>query len=276
MPADIIFLAHGRPEFTQAAVIAALRNSNPSMVRRFYIYTDGDEAATAALEPVTSTLNRAGEWTADGPPAGRIPIEVESRRLGGPVAIMSHYLDATAGDPAEYFAKIDNDLIVCPGWLDACLDTMRRHPNLDLLGIEPWCPELAFLLAGKATSQVGANGVHPYQHVGGIGVMRLKAFEGRRRPVPDERAVTVASAPSARPTKISFGWTGWQWDHPEVTKAFLNPPLPVFLLDHLPFDPWLSLSNRYKAEGVQREPWGLYPDQLSNLWSWWLAPQGTR
>jgi hypothetical protein len=275
MPADIIFLAHGRPEFTRAALTAALRHSNPAMVRRFHIYTDGDEAATAALQSVRSALNLSVEWIPDSPSVARMPIEVESRRIGGPVAIMTHYLDATAGDPAEYFAKIDNDLIVCPGWLDACLDTLRRRPDVDLLGIEPWCPELAFLLAGMATSEVGANGVHPYRHIGGIGVMRLKVFEGRRRPVPDERAVRVASAPGAAPTKISFGWTGWQWDHPEVAKAFLNPPLPVFLLDHLPIEPWRSLSRRYMAEGVQREPWGMYPNHFSNLWSWWLAQADT-
>src|SRR5262249_30823981 len=146
-------------------------------------------------------------------------VEMDAARHGGPGAIMSHYLDATAADPAEVFAKIDNDLVVCPGWLDACVDLLQRRPDVDPLGIEPWCPELAFLRADAATAQVGAHGVRRYPHIGGIGVMRRKAFDGRRRPVPDERSVISEGVEGAKPTKISYGWTGWQWDHRDVIKA---------------------------------------------------------
>lgn len=90
------------------------------------------------------------------------------------------------------------------------------------------------------------------QHIGGIGLMRGRAFEGQRMPKPNGR----------------FGFTIWQKHHPAVVKAWLRPSLPVFLLDRMPMEPWRSLSVEYVANGWQRQ-WDAYTEADRPLWNWW-------
>jgi len=57
-----------------------------------------------------------------------------------------------------------------------------------------------------------------------------------------------------------------------MVKAFIDPPLPVFLLDHLPFEPWRSLSRKYEQEGIQRNVgWEYDAVKHRALWDWWLV-----
>lgn len=167
------------------------------------------------------------------------PASLIFRKIGGPVAITKHYL---AHAPAEIFAKIDNDTMLPPFWLSECLKAM--HPKLDLLGIEAFYP----VQSGQIQ-----RGYTAAKHIGGIGLMRSRCFKS----MPKEHG------PGGR-----FGFTSWQIANKGVSKGWINPSLPVFLLDRMPMDPWLSLSQAYVKKGWQRD-WAKYTDERKELWSWW-------
>lgn len=228
---DILYLCEGREEFAEASHEALRLNTNWN-VADIHILSD------------------------------------ERRR--GPVAVMLEYL---SWSKAEMFAKIDNDVIVPPGWLEQCLAVMEDQA-LDLLGIEPprsrtpnpatgkriKAPEEWLLpLMDETRTRIGSvsPGYAPCDSIGGIGLMRRRAFER----FPDLKARGTYG-----------GFTDWQLRHPEIVKGWLVPPLKLFLLDRLPMNPWRSLSDRYIAEGIQR-PWTNYDPADHELWDWWLQSQ---
>lgn len=235
---DVLFLAHGRPEFTKASW-AALQKNTPNT--NLWVFTDGDESqeltGCEVIEP-----------------------------FGGPVACMNAFLDISLNSsrsPAgDLVAKIDNDVIVPPGWLQACEDIMRRHPEVDLLGIEPWTPDTALFPKFVHPSFGPFTGYEARRvsHVGGIGVFRRSVFERFGRPTPNSQ-------------DGRYGFTEFQWAHKDMVKVFIDPPLPVFLLDHLPSPYWMWLSKKYEDAQVQRRQWGFYHPVLhSSLWDWWSPP----
>lgn len=239
---DVVYLAHGRSAFTEESLGALVANTDWSDAR-LVIYTDGS---------TPTWLHMAAHL-------------LRPEYCGGPVAVMNDYL---AGGASEIFAKIDNDVVVPPGWLNTCLAVMEMYPKLGLLGIEPpasrtaapWMngrrvpsPELA-MAAGKAPNFA------PCDAIGGIGIMRRSAFIGADR---------------MQRHSLYGGFTDWQLRHPEVVKGWIVPPLKVFLLDRLPVEPWASLSRKYIQEGKQR-PWTNYAAADADLWNWWTKNQGDR
>src|SRR5580704_10732564 len=95
-------------------------------------------------------------------------------------------------------------------------------------------------------------GYVPCSSIGGIGVMRRRAFDGRPL-TPDGKY---------------GGFEAWQKAHPEVVRGWIRPALKLFLLDRLPMEPWRSLSTQYEALGWQRH-WNTYRLGASHLWDWW-------
>jgi hypothetical protein len=252
---DILFLAHKRPEFTRESLKALLEdtwggNHEARRTSHIFVMTDRDIETQYSVPPLNG---------------------VDCQRYGGPVACLNAFLKSSSEDADgrkrppeathEFIAKIDNDTIVPPGWLPAALDIMRRYPNVDLLGIEPWTPDRKlFPRWVEPLSPEPENHWKfqpwPTSHIGGIGLFRRSAFERFGRPVPNSN-------------DGRFGFTEWQWQHPRMVKAFIQPPLPVFLLDHLPFEPWVSLSRKYESEGVQRNVGWMYDARYhSKLWEW--------
>lgn len=245
---DILFCACGRPEFTTVAYDALVENTS-NLNPMIYLYTDGDENNFLAL------------YKHKQPPGF---VAQRHYHYGGPIACTNEMLKVTGG---EFIAKVDNDTIVPPGWLETCLDVMRRFSGVDLLGIEPWTPDgrvfpqwVEPALAQDPLGVCPAIGTIPriVSHVGGIGLFRRRAFEKYGLPTPNS-------------ADGRFGFTEWQWQNPQMVKAFIDPPLLVFLLDHLPLEPWLSLSAKYEREGIQRPHRWLYDAKKHKaLWEWWL------
>jgi glycosyltransferase involved in cell wall biosynthesis len=165
-------------------------------------------------------------------------FEVRHSHLGSPVAIMNDYLRRS---PADLFAKVDSDTMLPSAWLRECLKVMDRRARLDLLGIE------SFNAVAPGEAQ---RDYRPARFIGGIGLMRRRCFSSL--PKPNGR----------------FGFTQWQRSNLGVVKGWINPSLPVFLLDKLNIEPWRSLSRMYVAKGWQRE-WPPYGDNESALWAWW-------
>jgi hypothetical protein len=264
---DLLFLAHNRREFTAASIAALTANTDWSHVDRLIKFVDVDEQGRD-----DGTQNLVVEWRPPGP--------VEYTRIGqhgGPVNVMLKYLEEFGCD-AEWFAKIDNDVIVPPGWWEAGAQVMKEYPGLDLLGIEPPASRTPAPWAGHRrvaapeydgsamTEEAYRFGVPAYARcdaIGGIGFMRTSPFLGRQRMLQHS---------------VYGGFTDWQQRHPAVIKGWIVPPLKLFLLDRLPLELWASLSAEYIQRGWQR-PWTNYTpadvDALSGepseaLWSWWL------
>lgn len=226
---DILFTVHNRPEFTRASLSALLANTDWKSVERLFIYDDGSCRETA--EFIDLILAR---WT--------FPVETVFRRgtFGGPVAVMNDLLETTLNRDG-ILAKIDNDTMLPPGWLEETLAVLEANPEVDLLGIEAMFP--------VEVGQIARN-IVPAEYVGGIGLMRTRCFTSLPRP------------------QGRFGFTAWQDQHSEVKKAWISPSIPVFLLDRIPFEPWHSLSCSYVAKGWQRQ-WEPYQQKDEALWQWW-------
>jgi hypothetical protein len=225
---DILYPVHNRREFTEVSAKWIVNSTPSNMIRKVYIYDDNsvDGAGDAAVSILGS----------------RFDIEVERGEFGGPVSIMNHYLSRPE-ETAPLFSKIDNDTVVPPRWLEACLAVIEACPQLSLLGIEAMTPVDVDCRA--------LRGYTPAPFIGGIGVMRRSAF---LQPMEPNRF---------------FGFTSWQDKRPGIIKGWLTPSLPVCLLDHLPMEPWLSLSADYRAKGWQRA-WTPYTLEESVLWEWFL------
>ncbi len=222
---DILYLAYNRLEFTRASLTALRDNTDWSRVRNLWLFDDGS---------TDGTLDLLEDFAA----SCHVASYVVQTAHKSPVAIMNQFLSNTRHKPAPWFIKIDNDVVLPPGWLPDCLDVLRRNPHVDLLGIE-------------AKHPVGAGPREPVEtdHIGGVGLMRTAAFS--ELPVAAGR----------------LGFSDWQIKH-QVVKAWLNPALPVILLDRLPFAPWANLSAQYEAKNWQR-PWRRYTEADKALWEWW-------
>jgi hypothetical protein len=229
---DIMYLAKGRLEFTKQTFGMLIANTNWELVNKLVVYDDGSS------KPDRTWLHRATTKL-------KMKNEFRTTDLGSPVAIMLHFLDRRE---ADVFAKIDNDIVVPPGWLEAMTSVMDAEPALDLLGMEAG-------MSGRPDDDWdGVYGVnHDCSHIGGVGLMRSRAFRRASRPVPNGR----------------FGFTEFQ-HNTYPPRAWIRPDLKMCELDKLPFDPWESLTAGYKQEpGLQRD-WGAYPaDMFDGYWSWW-------
>jgi hypothetical protein len=267
---DIVFLAANRPEFTAWSLEALAKNTDWSLVRRLIIYTDG-VPMRVGFTPL--------------PPIPFDVIEFNHEAVGGPVAIMNHYLAGFQADQypfspatADLWAKIDNDVIVPPGWLEECVDVMARYPELDLLGIEPplsrtrapWRPRTATVVVPEECHELTAGGWPVYNHtfaktdsIGGIGLFRRRAWENR---------------PGMQPFSTYGGFTDWQITQGKahagpgkpLVIGWKVPPLKLFLLDRMPMHPYSDLNELYLRTHQQR-PWTLYSEETAReLAGWWL------
>lgn len=220
---DIIYPTFNRLEFTKESMKAMIANTDWAQVHKLVIYDDGSTDGTREYLK-----------------AVKYPVKTEFvfSKLGGPVAITNHYLKSK---PADIFAKIDNDTMLPPYWLNECLKIMAANNKLDLLGIESFFP----VAAGRVE-----RGLVDAKHIGGIGLMRSRCFKSLPQP------------------KGRLGFTEWQHKNERVARAWINPSLPVFLLDRIHFEPWSKLSLEYVIKGWQRK-WAPYDDSRSALWQWW-------
>lgn len=236
---DILFVAYNRLAMTQASFDALIANTNWESVNRLYVHDDGSKDGTL-------------EWLEEACDAAVIEADVHlhRRRLGGPVAATNWYLgqswEAYTNGNVDRFVKIDNDFVVCPGWLDEILHQTTLHPEVDVFGFEP--------MQGPATMPPFPDRtVREARFIGGKGLIRHRTFD---------RCVPRAQGRQ--------GWTQFQEQHPEIRKVWIEPDLPCFGLDQLPFEPWLSLTQEYLQNKWGRpQPWPAYDDDFSAYWSWW-------
>lgn len=223
---DLLFVAFNRRAYTEASLTALFANTDWEQVATLYVHDDESSDGTRrylrqALAAHTNV----------------VPIVFESHKLGSPVAVMNWYLDQPSGQDA--FVKIDNDFVVCPGWLEIVLRTAHLNPGYDALGIAPW--------EGPPTL-TGPREVTLASHIGGVGLIRRRMFK-QCRPVPNGR----------------YGWTEHQHNH-SFQVGWLKPDMPCFELDRLPVEPWASLAKTYCFRQWSRE-WPKYESPA--YYEWW-------
>jgi glycosyltransferase involved in cell wall biosynthesis len=228
---DLLYVAHNRREFTIATFTSLVAHTNWERVRRLHVLDD--DSTDGTWEFLTAAVSDFYAQT------GR-DVDCVREPFGGPVAAMNHALDNLATDT---LCKVDNDFLVCPGWLDALLSVLDADDRLDVLGLEAGFGDgLAPVVAPRGFKDAG--------HLIGIGAFRARIFESRR-PVQHNRY---------------FGLTRFMVENAEC--GWLTPDLPCFALDHLPVQPWRSLTTAYVARGWSR-PWPPYPDSMRSYWDWW-------
>jgi hypothetical protein len=235
---DILYLCHGRLEFTKATLPALLQNTDWSRVSEFVVYNDA-----APDHPLTyDYLHETALDVYEG-------MTVRDTNIGSPVGVMNHFL---ARSKAKMFAKIDNDIVVPPGWLETMLSVLETDPELMLLGMEPGMSGVPPWMPGD--DPLVCHTYMPATHIGGVGLMRRKAFDQHPAPVPDGR----------------FGFTEWQHTF-EPVRGWIQPDLRCFPLDMIPADPWPAVTAAYKkVPGLQRD-WATYGEAMSCYWEWWTT-----
>lgn len=229
MNLDVLYLAWNRLEFTKHSFEWMTRNTDWNAVERLVVYDD------------TST-DGTREWLEEA--IRSVPVEFAELRtvdFKSPPAVMNHYVSRST---AKFFAKIDNDIVVPPGWLQAMMGVYDDHPDVELLGME----------AGRLGVPRGNEQYEfePGSWTGGVGVFRRLAFSTRPKIKENGR----------------FGFTEWQRLHRPV-RGWIRPDLMVSSLDQIPFEPWSSLSAEYIERGWQRH-WPPYDERWTEpYWGWW-------
>ena len=232
---DLLYLACNRLEFTRETFTTLLKNTNWDEIRQLVVYDDGSVDGTA-------------EWLEEQCKHTPVPTRFTRTRFGSPVTAMSDFIRAAS---APILAKTDNDAMLPPGWLRESLAVLDRHPELALLGIEALNPHSSDPHLQRSYT--------PSEFVSGLGLYRRSAF-ARSQPVAYRKY---------------FGLEEWQVAQgPGLTRGWINPAIPVFLLDRLPIQPWRHYSDTYIQKGWQR-PWQGY-DQTCTLWHWRWPVDGPR
>jgi glycosyltransferase involved in cell wall biosynthesis len=223
---DLMFLAYNRLRFTQESFDTLVRNTDWALVRELAIYDDGSSDGTR-------------EWLEAHAVDAHVRTRFVRTDFGSPVSAMGHFIE-TAGAPL--LAKIDNDTMVPPGWLATACGVLDRNPDLHFLGIEAIRP----LATG-----VFEHSVITSRCISGLGLYRRVAFE-KSRPVMHARWHGFEEWQAVQQAWLRVGW--------------IDPAIPLFLLDRCPLEPWRSLTDEYVRRGWQRS-WDRYPAN-SPLWRW--------
>jgi glycosyltransferase involved in cell wall biosynthesis len=243
---SLVFPAYNRLEFTKQAWAALIANTDWSLVEEFHVYDDGSTDGTRGWLEEVSEL-----------PAHVLLASNLIRHRTEFRSPMGVTLDWIRRSKAPLLAKLDNDTIYPPGWLNIALDVMARHPELDMLGLE--CMRKPATLQPKDdwyeyVEEIGDFGYLPAVFISGLGIYKRAAFA---KSLPEDNGY--------------FGLEEWQQAQAHLKYGWILPSLPVFLLDRMPIEPWKSLSEEYVRKGWQRK-WSLdlrYKPEQSAMWEWW-------
>jgi hypothetical protein len=223
---DLFYLTSNRLEFTQETFGALLENTDWQFVREFVVNDN-------------NSVDGTREWVKQAIKDCPAPVRWIEGNYTSPVAAMVNFIRSSR---APILAKVDNDAMMPPAWLRQSLEVLDRHPELLLLGTEAMNPHSDDPQVTRSYTKA--------DFISGLGLYRRQAF-ARTQPTPIEKY---------------FGLEEWQMAQPKLVRGWINPGISVFLLDRLPFEPWLTYSKNYMARGWQRDCYRY--DPASTLWRW--------
>lgn len=233
MSLDILYLSRNRREFTAFTFAKLVENTNWDRVDRLIVYDDSSIDGT--LEEITTRIG-----------AVPVPHEVRQHSFGSPVTVMNDYISSAE---SYRFAKIDNDVVLPPAWLDDLLGVMDDDEHLMLLGME------SPFMGPPPPGWDGTYTWTPWKHIGGVGLMRTDFFR-ETKPMDADGY---------------HGFTGHQWRY-GPRRGWITPDLMVCLLDRAPIEPWMSLSEEYAKRNWQRR-WKPMPIDFSIYWDWFTEQE---
>lgn len=236
---DVLYLAWNRREYTEATFAALVKNTDWGLVSTLVVCDDGS---------TDGTYEHLKEATLMAAIPERVNVELRVDHRASPPSYMNWYVE---GSEADWFAKIDNDIMVPPGWLEALVSVVVANPEIELLGMEGG--RMGYPHQDGAAWD-GEYGFEPGTHIGGVGLMSVDAFRTRPRLAENGR----------------YGFTEWQHEQQPV-RGWIVPDLMVTQLDLIPFEPWAGLSATYRERGWQRPvPFPPYDPHWSRpYWEWW-------
>lgn len=230
MQVDLLYVAFNRLAYTKETFSALLGNTDWDLVGTLYVHDDGSTDGTE-------------QWLHEHLHLVEADVTYQSKKLGGPVDAMNWLLDHES--PHSVFGKVDNDMVVCPGWLNEMTRVIESHwDDIDILGMEPF-------VGGPTGIPDPDRTITPATHIGGKGLIKRRLFDHERMWADGYQ-----------------GFTQWQHTHESVRKAWITPDIPVFGLDQLPFEPWTSLTQLYVDKGWHRF-WSPYHPK-GTYWDWWV------
>jgi O-methyltransferase len=223
---DLFYLTSNRLEFTRETLSSLLANTDWEFVREFVVNDN-------------NSVDGTKEWVRQAIKNCPAPVRWIEGDYTSPVAAMLNFIRSSH---APILAKVDNDAMMPPGWLRQSLEVMDRHPELQLLGTEA--------MYAHSDDPETIRSYTRAEFISGLGLYRRQAFA------------------RSQPTTIGkyFGLEEWQMAQPRLVRGWITPALSVFLLDRLPFEPWLTYSKNYMARGWQRDSYKYEP--ASTLWKW--------
>lgn len=225
---DLIFPAHNRLEFTREAWEALVQNTDWGLVRKLSVYSVESTDGTHEF-----LRNAVGTFKGTQIELVKVPL----------TPIVKLQTDFIAKSTAPFVGKIDNDAIVPPGWLRTSIGVLERHPELSLLGVE------AMLEVKTVPETEYAYEETPF--ISGLFIARREAF----------------SESQANAYGRYYGYEEWQRTKiAHLKKGWIKPSLPVFLLDRMPQEPWITLSKMYEKNGWQRPSYFYLPE--CKIWDW--------
>jgi O-methyltransferase len=223
---DLFYLTSNRLEFTRETLSALLANTDWEFVREFVVNDN-------------NSIDGTKEWVRQAIKDCPAPVRWIEANYTSPVAAMLNFIRSAH---APILAKVDNDAMMPPGWLRQSLEVMDRHPELQLLGTEAMYAHSDDPQTVRSYTQA--------EFISGLGLYRRLAF-ARSQPAVMGKY---------------FGLEEWQMAQPRLVRGWITPALGVFLLDRLPFEPWITYSKNYMARGWQRDSYKYEP--ASTLWKW--------
>ena len=234
-PIDILFPGCNRLEYTRETLSTLQVNTDWSLVGKLYLYDDQSEDGTREY------LEQAAQ---------DIPVDTvfHTDVFNCPLAILVH---AIRRSTAPLFAKVDSDTMMPPGWLNVAKGVMDENADLDLLGLAFRAGE-----TGDAATDTFTYTESPF--IGGIGLFRRQVIYDWY----DDPLEALKAKPRLQRTLKGI-------DQSHMKTGWLVPNLPIFFLDHIPFQPWLGYGKRYVEQGWQRKCSKYDPELSEKLWGWW-------
>lgn len=252
---SLLFPAFNRLAFTRQAWAALIANTDWSLVNHLYLYDDGSTDGTcewlyAEYERLCAAKIRPTH------------CGFHQTKFHSPMGVTLDWIRQTSNCGERILAKLDNDTIYPPGWLNIALDVMARHPELDTLGLECMRKPAKLLRGLQPDGRLPIYSDAPAQQFGYLPAVYISGLGLYRR------SIFCDSLPK------DGGYFGFEdWMQANCKSGWILPSLPTILLDRLPMDPWKSLSEEYVRKGWQR-PWSgagplRYKPEQHEIWDWW-------